>query len=131
MLLPTCSKSLKDHNYKKWKSNDFRFIFTAVEYRIWLVCFQRFSSYVLNTFSILVCASLCFLCLFSVSENEPSEQKDRRPAPGPCLLEREVFSVGSHLLGLFTDKACRSCPGSPDVSCSAHRPLGLGESAQL
>lgn len=104
MFLPTCSKSFKnyDHNLKM-KSQLLLFYFHSHRMQsmvsLFLAILQLCSKYVFH-FGV----PLCILCLFSLSENEPSEQKDRRPAPGPYLLEQEVFSMGSHLLGLFTDK---------------------------
>lgn len=38
--------------------------------------------------------------MYSLSEKVLREQKDRRLAPGPHLLEQEVFRMASHLSGL-------------------------------
>lgn len=42
------------------------------------------------------------------------QTEGQRQAPGPGLQELEVFRMGSHLLGLRTDKTGHSCRGSPD-----------------
>lgn len=82
---------LLNHN-KKWKANYFCVIFIDIDYRRSLVCFQWFFSFDKCVFSIPVSMFVSSLFVFPIRK-EPSEQKDRRLAPGPCLLEWEVFRM--------------------------------------